>query len=265
MRLHSKFISILLAGVVSMPVLAADATDSEREARARLMEMARFMSGLDKFSVTIRAGYDVEQANGQKIQFLQVGDVILDRPDRMRVAQDLGEGGTSLVLFDGSTLTVADGDSDIFAQAPQPGTLDDTIIYFVRDLKMRLPLAPLFMTILPAEFERRVKSIDYVEVSYALDVPTHQIAARTNTVDFQIWIADGKKPLPQRVVLTYKGEAGQPQFWAEFSDWNLKPRINAQTFAFKPAPDSRQIVFAVQIPPMNQPPAKAGALEGVQP
>jgi Predicted periplasmic protein (DUF2092) len=42
-------------------------------------------------------------------------------------------------------------------------------------------------------------------------------------VDFQLWIADGDQPLPLRAVLTYRREAGQPQFRAQFSDWNFEP------------------------------------------
>ena len=56
-------------------------------------------------------------------------------------------------------------------------------------------------------------------------MPCDHIAARTATVDFQVWVAEGERPLPRRVVITYLEEEGQPQFRAQFSDWNLTPEV----------------------------------------
>ena len=75
----------------------------------------------------------------------------------------------------------------------------------------------------------------------------HHIAARTETVDFQIWIADGDQPLPLQVVLTYTGAAGQPSFRAQFREWNLAPDFPEGTFVFEPAPDEERIPFAVDV------------------
>jgi hypothetical protein len=57
-------------------------------------------------------------------------------------------------------------------------------------------------------------------------VPCDHLAVRTaGGVDFQVWIAQGDEPLPRRIVITYKDENGQPQFWADFSNWNLAPEL----------------------------------------
>lgn len=229
---------------------AAAATSAE-EARALLMAMAAFLAGQDAFSVKLVAGYDVVQASGQKIEFVEARNITLARPDRLRIEERAG-GNASTVLFDGSKMTVWNGAEGVFAQVDQPGSIDDAVVYFVRDLGMRLPLAPLLITRLPAEFERRVRTIDYVEMTEAFGEPAHHLAGRTDTVEFQVWIADGEHPLPLRIVLTY-ADPGQPQYWAQFSEWNLRPRLGAATFAFKPPPDARQIVFAAQIPAASLP------------
>lgn len=229
---------------------ATDATpalsESQREARTLLTEMASFLAGLDACSVKVRAGYDVVQQSGQKIEFLEMRDVTLDRPNQLRIQERSADGRGSSLVFDGTKMTVWNPDAGVFAQADQPGSVDDALVYFVRDLKMRVPLAPLFTTRFPAELERRVKAIDYVELTDVLGEPAHHIAGRTPTVDFQIWIADGKRPLPLRMVLTY-ADAGRPQYWAQFSDWNLRPQVSAKTFAFEAPADARQIAFAIQV------------------
>ena len=66
-------------------------------------------------------------------------------------------------------------------------------------------------------------------------------------MDFQVWVADGDKPAPLRVVITYRKAAGQPQFWAQFSDWNLAPAISDATFAPQVPAGAQQVEFATRI------------------
>ena len=78
-------------------------------------------------------------------------------------------------------------------------------------------------------------SADYVETTIIADVPCDHLAVRTaGGVDFQVWIAQGSEPLPRRIVITYKDEHGQPQFWADLSNWNLAPDVFDALFAFTP-------------------------------
>ena len=130
--------------------------ESPPDARALLMEMATFLAGLDAFSATIQGGYDVVQESGQKIEFLETRKVTLERPNRLRIEETSADGRGQDVIFDGSKMTVWDGEDRVFAQADQPGSVDDAVVYFVRDLQMRLPLAPLLTTRFPTELERRV-------------------------------------------------------------------------------------------------------------
>lgn len=232
--------------LVSTPVATIE-TESQQFARERLMDMAKFLGGKKKFSATLRAGYDVVQKNGQKIEFGETRKITVQRPDHVRIEEQASHGGRNLMLFDGKLVTMFDGNTSTYAQAPQPGNIDDTIVYFVRDLKMRLPLSPLFMSRLPEELQRRVQSIDYVEQTEIMGEAAHHIVARTGNVDFQVWIADGKRPLPLRIVLTYPKADGQPQFWAEFSKWNLSPRIGKAAFEFMPPAGAKKIAFSVQI------------------
>ncbi len=232
------------------PVASAAApvlTESQREAADILKAMAKYMAGLPAFTVTVRQGYDVVQATGQKIEFGETRKISMERPDRLRVEEVASDGTRDLAIFDGRTITVLKADAGVYAQAPQPGTVDDGLVYLVRDLKLRMPLAQVFSTRLPDELPKRVKTIDYVEETDIYGVPTNHIAGRTDSVDFQFWITEGDYPLPLRVVITYLHSPGEPQFWANFQDWNTSPKFAADTFQFKPPEGTRQIPFAVQV------------------
>jgi hypothetical protein len=261
---------MVLAGTAAaqaQPAAAPGATpastpEAARQARARtvMMNMARFLANTPRFQVSLRSGYDVVQPSGQKIEFHEDRLVTLSRPNRLRIEGTRSDGAKVLTVFTGKEIVLLDYASKVYAQAPQPGGLDQTIVYFVRDLGMRLPLAAMLLARLPAELEERVRSVDYVELTAVDGIPAHHIAARTDTVDVQLWVTDGAQPLPRRVVLTYKNEPGQPQFSAEFAKWNLSPAIEDALFAAQRPKELQKVAFAGELarmsPPPKTPPAK---------
>lgn len=240
-------------------------TESQQLAFDKLIEMARFLGKADHLSMSMRVNYDVVQESGEKIEFGEQREILLQRPDKLRIVEASGDGAGERVLFDGKKITVFNSDAKVFAQTAQPGSIDDSVVYFVRDLQMRLPVAPMLLTGFADELQRRIQSIDYVGRTDFLGKPAHQIAVRAAQVDFQMWISDAPQPLPLRVVITYRSEPGQPQFRADFSNWNLSPSVVESDFAFTPPTDARQIAFAAQLtlPPAKTPapgiPAKQGA------
>jgi hypothetical protein len=72
-------------------------------------------------------------------------------------------------------------------------------------------------------------------------VKCHHLAFRQKTIDWQIWIQDGDKPLPRKMVITYKRDAGGPQFTARLSRWNVKPKLSKDTFEFEPPADAKKV------------------------
>jgi hypothetical protein len=227
---------------------APAATESQRQARAILARMAEFLGKTPRFSVSVRGAYDAVQESGQKIEFGETRKVTLSRPEnRLRVEGEHSDGTKLLTVFNGKEITLVDGRSNVYATAPQSGSLDESIIHFVRDLGVRLPLAAMLLSRLPAELDERVRSIDYVEKTSLYGAPAHHLAARGDGVDFQIWIADGDKPLPQRVVLTYRDAPGEPQFWALLADWNLAPAITDATFSASIPKGAQRVAFVGQL------------------
>jgi len=238
---------------------AAAETESQQFARAKLMEMARFLGNANKFSVMMRAGYEVVQDSGQKIEFGERRLITVQRPNHMKIVETASHSGQNGMLFDGKNITMFDGENGLYAQRPQPGDIDASVIHFVRDLQMRLPLAPMLMKRFADELQSRVQDIEYVERTDILGNTTHHIAARTETTDFQVWIADSKQPFPLRIVLNYPHQEGQPQFWANFHMWNLSPIFDKTTFQFSPPAAARKIVFAAEMVPVSDDPQATGS------
>ncbi len=206
-----------------------------------LQEMARTIAGAKQFSVTVRSSYDAPQENGQMVEFGAVRTLQVKRPNLLRVDVHRSDGDRRLLLFDDKQIVVQNITDNVYAKVEHTGNVDEKIKYLVGDLQIPLPLARLFRTTFPDEIAQLIESIDYVELDMLTDVPTDHLAARTHDVDVQIWIAEGKEPLPRRIVITYKHAKGQPQFRADFSDWNLSSMAVKGPFTFTPPKDSEQI------------------------
>ena len=221
---------------------------AELTAKDILMGMAEFLAKTPRFSVNLDSSYEVLQESGQKIEFGESRKVIVNRPDGLRVEVEHSDGEQHLVQYDGKEITVFNPSKNVYAQTFKPGGIDEAVKYFLRDLGMRLPLAMLLTSGFPAEIERRTQALDYVEHTVIDGVLTHHLAGRTETVDYQVWIADDVQPLPVRIVLTYKNAEGQPNYRAKISGWNLKPGIKDTMFAFTPPDGAQRISFAAELP-----------------
>ncbi len=224
------------------------ASVTPKEARSILLRMAEFMSRTGNFSVAVRDSYDVYQQSGQKIEFSEMRTITVARPDRLRIDVEESSGEKQMLLFDGKELTVATPNRNVYARTPQPGSIDDAVNYFIANLGMKVPFSVLLQTTAPKELDRKTQTLNYVEKTTIFGAPAHHLVGRTANVDFQIWIADGDQPLPQRLVLTYRKEKGQPQFRAQFSNWNLAAETPASLFEFVPSAGMHKITFLSQLP-----------------
>ena len=228
---------------------SAEEAPMDSEALDALHLMADTLAQAQGFSVTVRAGFDVVQDNGQKITFGERRHVTLSRPDRLRIEAEESDGKKTLITFDGQAITVLNLEENVYGQVEKAGSIDDVIRYVVQDLNIRLPLALLLVTTLPAELDQRLQSIDYVERNVLTESPTDHLAGRGADVDFEIWLDTGNMHLPQRLAITYKNEEGAPQYRAEFSDWKLNPDVSPVDLAFNPPAGAERIPFLVRVRP----------------
>lgn len=235
--------------LVTAPVAAQQASSPNQgknaeKAMAVLKQMANFLSQAQSFSVTADMGFDAVQEFGQKIEFGETRNIVLRRPDRLRVDTTKRDGSKSELIFNGKEISLLYAKDNVYATVSSPGTVDEAVAYFLNDLGMRLPLAEMLSSKLGQVLPEQVLVAAYVEQSQIAGVPCDHLALRGDQEDLQLWVAQGDKPLPQRLVITYRLKDGRPQFWAQFSDWNLAPEAADSLFVFKPPKDAMKIAFS---------------------
>ena len=240
-------LTFMTVSVLSDQKQGSTQSPSELQAMSILKNMSEYLAHTERYSVTIRDGYDVVQESGHKIEFGEFRIVAVSRFDRLRIEVERSDGQKDLVSFDGKDMTIYTTNHDIYAASSRQGTLDQAIKYALDDLKIRMPLALMFLSTLPSELDNIGVSADYVEKTTITDVPCDHLAVRTaGGVDFQVWIAQGDEPLPKRIVITYKDENGQPQFSADFSNWNLAPDLSDALFGLTPPNGAERIRFLAE-------------------
>jgi hypothetical protein len=264
-RLARLVAALMLLGVLGAgSVHAADAapeaaaTPQDPAARALLLDMAGVIARAPGLSVTMRSGYDAIQADGQRIEFGERRKILMQRPNKLRVEVERSDGERGVFTYDGRWITAFNARENVYARVEKVASLDEILVYMVRDLRATVPLARMLTTGFPADLEKRATDVTLVEHCTLFDVPTDHLAVRTPEVDLQLWIATGAEPLPRRAVITYKNAAGQPQFRADLYDWKIAPKTEAAAFTFVPPAGAEQIMYLEPRPRADVPAASAG-------
>lgn len=239
-RTASQGAVLLLIAAIALALAPAVAV-AESTAAMRIEAMANFLARAESLTVTADCGYDVVQTSGEKIEFGERRTLALRRPDRARVDVSRRDGARSGIVFDGNQLTAFDLDEKVYHAVAKPGSVEAALDYYTKDLGMRLPMRELFSAALPQKLAGDLEGARLVGEETIGGVATDHVWFRHADVDVQLWIARSDRPLPQRIVITYRNALGQPQYAADFHDWNLKPKLRDATFHFTPQEGAQQI------------------------
>ena len=72
------------------------------------------------------------QDSGQKIEFGETRQIVLRRPDHLRIDATKRDGSKSVFLFDGKDITVVHPQENVYATVAKPGSVDEAMTYFVQ-------------------------------------------------------------------------------------------------------------------------------------
>ena len=229
----------------------APASAVDPQAAEIVQRLAERIVAAERIRLGGEMAWDVVQADGETIEFGATRELVLQRPDHLRVDIDLREGGKRRLLYDGQQIVLEDLVQNVYASAPQTGPVDDVVALVADRFGIPVALSELLSPELPKLLSEHLTSASYVGESTVDGVLCDHVALRNDTVGLQLWIGR-EDSLPRRITITYEHEEGRPQFRARFTDWDLSPKITKTTFAFEPPKGSEKIAFA----PRQAPDAK---------
>ena len=238
----SAALAVTTLGLMLPAAAHAQAAGVDPDAAGMLKRMTDYVGKLPRFSVDTAATLEVVLHSGQKIQFTSASRTTLQRPDKLR-SERIGDVVSQLFYYDGRKLTVYNPQDGYYATAAAPATIDAMVDFAREKLDVVAPATDL---VTQDAYERLIDGVTqafWVGKSAVGGVPCDHLAFRSDAVDWQIWIEDGEKPLPRKLVITSLDVAQAPQFEVVMSNWSLEPAIPAGFFDFTPPPGARAVEF----------------------
>mgnify|MGYP001828100457 CR=1 FL=1 len=238
-KLTRKLAKVSVAGI-SAAVLAlvlglgtpSGARADEADAKNLVKAMSDYMAAQKAFSFEYDATLEVVTKEEQILALLSSGAVILNRPDKILVTRAGGFADVEM-SFDGKTLTLLGKNLNLYTQLDVPGTLDH-LVDELRDTYQRpLPAADLLLSNSYDALMLDVVDVKDLGSGVVGGVECDYLAFRKDDVDFQIWIAQGKRPYPCRYVITSKRISGGPQYTVQTRNWKTGGEVAATDFSFK--------------------------------
>src|SRR5206468_8968017 len=151
--------------------------------------------------------------------------------------------GCTKILFDDKNAVIYSGAEKKYAIVPVPRrNLQAMMAEIVGRLGVDFPIAD-FLTEAPNKaFLTGVTSGRVVNTVTIDGSPyLHLFFFQPPGIDLELWLEKSEQALPRRLIVTYRDLPGQPNFIAEFSDWDFNVHPSDADFTFQPPPDAVQV------------------------
>lgn len=212
------------------------------EAQRLMRASTDFLASQQQFSAETRNTLEIVLKSGQKIEFNHRARMSAQRPDKLR-AERTGDLVDQVFVYDGKSLTLHNPQGKAYAQVDAPDTLEAMLEFAQTELDIVAPAGDLisknaFDILMDGVTEGFVVGKAMIE-----GVLCDHLAFRAPHVDLQIWIQEGAQPLPRKLIITTRDLPNAPQFAVTVTQWDLKPRFDAQTFTFSPPAGVSKVDF----------------------
>jgi hypothetical protein len=211
-------------------------------ATAALDRMGAYLRTLTDFEVRAQTTTDmVLDDTEQKVQFAGDGLYRIHRPNAFYLESNTDRRQRRF-YYNGETFTIYSPRQNVYAQRPAPATIREMVDQMQERYDIPVPLSDLFYWGLEPVGDLELAS--HIGFARMNGQEADHYAFRQGDLDWQIWIARGDQPLPLKVVITTRSDPAQPQYTSELA-WNLNPRFDPSTFAFRP-PDGAHEIHIVE-------------------
>jgi hypothetical protein len=258
-------LALLLAGFTMRSAMggsAAAASDVgakpaiEAGANELLKRMGDFLGQAQSFSVNAEIWQDVTLSSGQRVQAGRTVVLQVRRPDRFHAEVRSPRRDRGL-FYDGKSITLVNRAQNFYGSIPAPATLDEALDMASDRFGFTMPLEDLVVSDPYRDVIQKAVSGYDIGPATVLGVPCEHLVFSFGAVDWQVWIEDGPKPVPRKIVFTYGDEVGSPEFTAIFSDWDFVNKLPDFLFAFEPPAGASKISVA-EIKARNEAHTKEG-------
>ncbi|MCP3723059.1 DUF2092 domain-containing protein [Paraburkholderia sp. CNPSo 3272] len=211
----------------------------DQQALDALNAMGAYLRTLHKFEVTADTSTDVVLDDGQNAALLRHTVLKIKRPDRLR-ADITGNGNVRGLVYDGREFMTFNEKKGYYTRNAAPPTLDGLVRELANSWRIEAPLAELFYWGNGKDDNAAISAAQVLGVEKVDTRWCTHYAFQQRGADWEMWIEQGRRPLPCRLVVTDTTQPSRPRHEVTYR-WNLAPSFVASTFALHPNPGAKQI------------------------
>lgn len=233
-----------MRGSVGIPTDSVTDDDNpvDPEAVAALRRMSQYLSGIKTFELTSDSSLDVVTNDAQRLQIDAVVHYKVMQPGIwINYESDLKH---RQYFYDGKNFTIFAPKMNFYASAPAPATNREFLKAIDDKFGISLPLEDLFrwndgddsdIAALTSAFNAGTATLNGVK--------TDHWAFRQGDFDWEVWIEQGARPLPRKLVIVDRTDPTMPAYIARLN-WVVNPTLKQSDFTYVPAKDAMRIQLA---------------------
>jgi len=236
--------SVIAEGAPAPATTQADAAHPAIEPAALdlLKAMSEKLAAAKSISFVARGAFDVPARNGQPLFYQTRSDVLLVRPNKLRVIVP-GDGPPSEFYYDGAKVAVFTPYTDLIATADVSGTLDEMLSAIYEKAGVYFPFVDVIVADPYKALTEGLTGAFVIGQSKLVgDGTTDVIAVSDPHVQLQIWIG-AKDKLPRLIWATAADSPQKPRHMVEFSDWRLDGEPGKAAFKPHTTASTKEIPF----------------------
>ena len=229
------------------------------DAKSILKATADYLSSQQSIELKFDSDIEVVTPELEKIQFANSGEVLLQRPDKLR-AHRVGGYADVALYFDGKTASIYGKNLNVYTQFEVPGSVDHLIEAMRAGHGVALPGADLLLSRPYDALVADVIEAKHIGRGVVDGVEVEHLAFRNFDTDWQLWVDVGDKPVPRKLVITSKTINGAPQYTFRVRHWKAGSAPASAAFNFVPPAGAEKVDPGALIELDELPPeAPAGA------
>ncbi|MGX1307669.1 hypothetical protein AB7M35_002389 [Amorphus suaedae] len=231
MRFHLTFArglgpwvaAAVLAGSVGTAAAqsgAADQAPTDGDAVAAVQAMTDHLAGMSSFAFDATTLFDEPALEGTPSKRAASIHVAVKRPNKLFFEAKFDDGSDRKVWFDGKTVTLANIVDKTYIALPFEGDTDGLIEAIETRLGLNLPVLMFARSKPFDDIADNVLDISLVGTRTLGDAASTLVDIDTIDAASQLWIAEGDAPLPERLVVTYVRQVGDPEYILSFAGFS---------------------------------------------
>jgi hypothetical protein len=212
-----------------------------------LRAMSTLLASTPRYAFEAEEEFDEIPSGQPRVSLSNLRRVVVQRPNKVAVDTE-GDSLNRSVWFDGRTFALLDKSSHTYATVPIAGSIDQAFDTLGERYGVSVPLVDLLYADPHAVLTETVTYSRYLGLHRAAGRLCHHLVFAQPTIEWQMWIDAGERPLPVKMIITYVREPGEPQYTATFAKWTLSPQVPDTLFQFD-APEGAERVDATELVP----------------